>query len=217
MWVSLFAAVVVFGATRWLVARQAPRARYQIAAAGSLGCLSTSLLMLTTANLIEGTPMVDPHAMVRAVIADAPAAKAGVLPGDRIVAIDGIEVVSGEIPQRIGAVPASLSCELTLERDGAVQKLRVTPQAGRIGAELGEEPRLVQGAGIAIVGGVVAWATQLGSIAPSQPLGTIVVATSRPASLHATIRPMSATLFWFGLLALGPALVIARRQNRQAA
>lgn len=215
LWVWLVAAIVVFAATRWLVARQAPNARILIAAAGSLGCLATSLLMLTTTNLIEGTPMVDPHAVVRTVIAGAPAAEAGLAPGDRILAIDGIDVVSGEIPQRIGAVPASLSCELTLERDGAVQTLRVTPQAGRIGAELAEEPRL--GAGIAIVGGVVAWAHQLTRIAPRRTLGTIDVVGLAPRTLHATIRPMSATLFWFGLVALAPALLLARRRNRQAA
>lgn len=140
IWLSLGAALVVFVATRWLMARQAPEARYLIAAAGSLGCLSTSLLILTTANLIEGTPMVDPHAVVQAVIAETPAAKAGVAPGDRILAIDGVEVASGEVPQRISAVPASLSCELTIEREGAVQKIRVTPEAGRIGVAIDEEP-----------------------------------------------------------------------------
>lgn len=69
---------------------------------------------------------------VRAVIADAPAHLAGVLPGDRILAIAGVEVAERSLPEVRRLLRCSLEGEpfrLTLERAGVPFQTELVPVA----------------------------------------------------------------------------------------
>ncbi|WP_105806254.1 site-2 protease family protein [Leucobacter massiliensis] len=59
----------------------------------------------------------------------APAAAAGLRPGDRIVSVDGIKIESWEQFREIVGDSAGVSLELGIERDGTAQSLRLTPVA----------------------------------------------------------------------------------------
>lgn len=221
---SFAGAFVVYFGARWLLTMTAPDAPFAVAWAGSLVCVVTSFLVATTANLVEGTPFVDAHAVVMEVEPDGPAARAELQPGDRILRIDGEDVTASELVLRLRVVPTSLSCELTLERSGATQALRVTPVDGRIGVGLGEADRLHRGVGVALVGGVVqvgAPFVALGRLfaprPPSSqpgPIGIVSrIAERGPPTLHQLVAPFTTALVWLALLALAPALWLARRRR----
>jgi len=59
--------------------------------------------------------------------AEAPGAKAGLRPGDRIVAIDGAPVTDWEQLRELVAASPGAALTFTIERDGTEQSLRITP------------------------------------------------------------------------------------------
>jgi regulator of sigma E protease len=185
-----------------------------------LGALLLSLWAGTTS--INATPPV-----VGEVVADGPAARAGVLPGDRILAIDGKPVrFFSDIPNRLGI---SLGAErvFRFERDGRAFDAAITPdllvqkfrgrqiERGAIGirsgpaefrpATLGEIPHLVA---------EKAWMATFGSL---QALGQIVRGERRTDSLQGVVglgetvgavsHSIAALLLLAGVISLNLAII----------
>jgi regulator of sigma E protease len=99
---------------------------------------------LTTLGLVTWQPPIDP--VVREALPGRPAAQAGVLPGDRIVAVDGEAITRwDEFAARIH-VRAGVPTRLDLERDGRALQVTVTPAAeqegGRTIGRVGIAPRV---------------------------------------------------------------------------
>jgi hypothetical protein len=68
---------------------------------------------------------------VRAVIPDAPAALAGIMAGDQVIAIGAVDTTdfgTGAVVNLVGRHPPGTPFDLTIRRDGATQTVRVTPR-----------------------------------------------------------------------------------------
>jgi len=116
-----------------------------------------TVLVATGLVLAYGVATVPP--VVQAVVADAPAARAGVLPGDRIVAIDGVPVSTwSEVLARVSPVTSG-TLALEVERRGAsgVARVRVevAPQATEASDPVTGAPRRVGRIGIQVRDSVV--------------------------------------------------------------
>lgn len=119
--------------------------RVLVISAGVLANLLLAWLVLvghTAAAGVPGDPA--PGVMVMTVQDGAPAAQAGLRPGDRILSIDAQTLGSGESAVRAAVEPIRRSpgqkLELEVQRGEAVSTLRLTPAdqqgSGRIGAQL---------------------------------------------------------------------------------
>ncbi|HWV38260.1 MAG TPA: RIP metalloprotease RseP, partial [Vulgatibacter sp.] len=105
---------------------QSPWRRMAIAFAGPAFNLIFPLLAYFAVFSLQ-TEAIAPH--VGQVIAGMPAEKAGLLPGDRIVAIDGEPVHAFQDLRRFVDPAAGRPLEMEVERAGARTKVAVTPEA----------------------------------------------------------------------------------------
>lgn len=62
---------------------------------------------------------------------EAPAAAAGLLPGDTLLAVDGTQIESWDQFRTIVSESPDVTLSVTIERDGAEQKVNLTPQANQ--------------------------------------------------------------------------------------
>ncbi|MHB8765941.1 MAG: RIP metalloprotease RseP [Deferrisomatales bacterium] len=92
--------------------------------AGPLMNFGLAIVVFTGLSLF-GTPTLLP--VIGTVSPDLPAAQAGILPGDRVVAIDGVPVDSWEAMAATIAGSTGPELELTLERGDEVLAVRVAP------------------------------------------------------------------------------------------
>ena len=141
---------------RWMESKRVP-ARLFILSAGVLMNLLMALAIMVGLAWAFGVASVPP--VVQAVVAEAPAAKAGVLPGDRIVAIDGAPVTAwSEVLARVSAVTSG-SVRLEVERRGPSGPVRVpmviTPQVTEAADPATGAPRRVGRIGIQVRDSVV--------------------------------------------------------------
>ena len=141
---------------RWMESKRVP-ARLFILSAGVLMNLLMALAIMIGLAWAFGVASVPP--VVQAVLAEAPAAKAGVLPGDRIVAIDGAPVTAwSEVLARVSAVTSG-SVRLEVERRGPSGPVRVpmvvTPQVTEAADPTTGAPRRVGRIGIQVRDSVV--------------------------------------------------------------
>ncbi len=65
--------------------------------------------------------------LVGQLIRGAPAATAGLLPGDTILEIDGVDITTEEGGRRFGALKAGVPVELRVRRGGGARTLTMTP------------------------------------------------------------------------------------------
>jgi regulator of sigma E protease len=87
-------------------------------------------------------------AVVDTVVADKPAARAGMLKGDSIVAIDGVEITRwDEVLVAISAAPER-TISMRVMRDGAAVDLQVTPEAQTVPSGTTGEPTRVGRIGV---------------------------------------------------------------------
>lgn len=87
-------------------------------------------------------------ALVARVVEDSPAAKAGVKPGDVVVAVNGDRIrTAGDLPPKIGRLQPGSEANLTVIREGKEKRISVTVTARDEGkqAAAGEEPREMLG------------------------------------------------------------------------
>jgi regulator of sigma E protease len=95
-----------------------------IVAAGPIANFALAFLLFTALFAVAGRPVVEP--VVGEVMASSAAAKAGLMPGDRILAIDGAPVARFLDLQRIVAARPGATLDLTLTRQGETQHVSVT-------------------------------------------------------------------------------------------
>jgi regulator of sigma E protease len=104
--------------------------RMAIVVAGPLANFLFAIAALAILFAVVGRPFTP--AEVGAVQPDSPAAAAGLLPGDRVVSVEGQPVESFEALQGIVRDRAGEPLAFDLERDGAPLALTVTPKASEI-------------------------------------------------------------------------------------
>ena len=97
-----------------------------IVAAGPLINFAFAILILAGVYMALGHPSTPP--VVSAVMADGPAAKAGILPGDRITAIDGSGITRFEDIANAAMVSAGAPMAVDFERSGAAKSVIITPK-----------------------------------------------------------------------------------------
>ncbi len=104
-----------------------PLRRLGIVVAGPLANFILCIAILLVAALVFGVQSDKAQPLVGPVIAGLPAQKAGLAPGDRILAIDGVKILGGD--QLVSVIHGSLHKPLQLQyqRDGVVRTVRVTP------------------------------------------------------------------------------------------
>jgi regulator of sigma E protease len=99
--------------------------RVAVIAAGPLTNLVLAVVLLAVI-FMSGVPT-EVTRTVERVDPDTPAASAGLLPGDRIVAVNGRPVPAEDIPERIRASQGR-PIELTVRRDGRTVEVEATPR-----------------------------------------------------------------------------------------
>ena len=113
----------------------APRAA--VVAAGPAANFLFAIAVLAALFYAFGKPMIAPVA--GAVEPDSPAAEAGFLPGDRILAIDGSPVESFADIQRVVMLQNGVELAIDVDRSGARLTLHATPRSREIVDGFGEK------------------------------------------------------------------------------
>ncbi len=147
-----------------------PLQRMAIVVAGPAMNFIVALVLLFGVALVQGIPDVHPTTVVGPLVAGAPADRAGLHAGDRITAIDGKPMTSGD--QLIDLIHASAgkTLRVTYVRDGETQTVTAVPMhargvTGKPEGQLGFHPQFPPptGRGNAIAAAGVAW-TQFSDI-----------------------------------------------------
>jgi len=99
--------------------------RSAIVAAGPIANFLFAIVLLAGTYVVVGQPHTP--AQIGTVVEDSAAAKAGLLPGDRIVRINGTEIGRFEQIQRIVQLAPGRRMDLTIQRDGAPRSLSIMP------------------------------------------------------------------------------------------
>ena len=97
-----------------------------IVAAGPLINFAFAIIILAGVYMALGHPSTP--AVVSAVMADGPAAKAGILPGDRITAIDGSSITRFEDIASSAMISTGAPMTVAFERGGAIGTVTLTPK-----------------------------------------------------------------------------------------
>jgi regulator of sigma E protease len=104
--------------------------RMAIVVAGPLANFVFAIVALAILFVVVGRPFTPPE--VGAVQPDSPAAAAGLLPGDKVTAVDGAPVKSFEELQILVRGSAGRELQLTIDRDGESLDLPLTPASSEI-------------------------------------------------------------------------------------
>lgn len=110
--------------------------RAAIVAAGPAANFILAIVLLTGLFSIAGEPS-RPYAAVGEVLADSAAEEAGFAAGDRIVAIDGEDVVWFEDLQRVVSAQPGVTLTFEIERDGETQTLVASPKPKAVTGDSG--------------------------------------------------------------------------------
>ncbi len=159
--------------------------RIAIVAAGPMANFVFAILALALLFVVSGRPFTP--AVVGQVEPDTPAAAAGLLPGDKITAVDGRAIASFEDLQAVVSASAEQKLDLTIERDGKALPVSITPALRQMTDRFGNVHR------IGLIG-----VTRAGvEFRRSNPLMAVVEATSE------TGRMIGGTLYAVGQMIIG--------------
>lgn len=126
--------------------------RMAIVVAGPAANFIFAILAMTILFSVSGRPFTP--AEIGEVLPDSPAAEAQLLPGDRITAVDGVDVESFQDLQGIVQTRPDNELVFTLDRDGATLDVPITPALETIEDRFGNEHRVgligIRPAGMAI-------------------------------------------------------------------
>ncbi len=111
--------------------------RFLIVGAGPASNYLFGILVLALLFCLSGQPFSPP--VVEKVVPDSAAALAGLQPGDRVVVLDDTNVRSFEEIRRLVAMNTGDPIRLTLERDGGLMDVTVTPKITQTTDRLGIE------------------------------------------------------------------------------
>ncbi|MBX5464222.1 MAG: RIP metalloprotease RseP [Clostridia bacterium] len=187
--------------------------RLAIIAAGPLFNIALAVVLFAVTFTVAGIPS-GTTLRIASVQAGLPAAAAGLRPGDRLVAVDGQRLTEWQQFQQVVASSPGRRLELTVERDGRLLTLAVTPQRqadghGLVGvAPASELRRMSPGQGILQAFGAT-WSVIAGWF---QGIGAMVshaggVQVMGPVGIGAEI--FQASLLGFSYLLLWGALISA--------
>jgi regulator of sigma E protease len=159
--------------------------RMAIVFAGPAANFIFAILLLAILFALSGRPYTPP--VVGDVRDDSPAAAAGLVPGDRIVAVDGREIETFETLQGIVRDRAEVPLQLTVERAGALLELVVIPGLNEVTDRFGNQHRI----------GMIGVTSPGIEVRRSNPAMAIVEATTE------TFRLIGATLYALGEMIIG--------------
>jgi len=159
--------------------------RMAIVGAGPAANFLFAIVVLSILFVFSGRPFTP--AVVGEVTAGSPAAAAGLEPGDRISAVDGAEVDSFESLQGMVRDQAEVPLAFTIERDGEVFEVTVTPALNEIEDRFGNTHRV----------GLVGISRSGVEFRRSNPGMAVFEATSE------TVRMVTATLGALGEMIVG--------------
>lgn len=114
--------------------------RIAVVAAGPLANLLLTFLILYALLLGYGRYTIPP--VIQDVVAESVAERAGLLPGDRILAVDGYAVRGFEDFQRLVATSPERPVSIELERNGAARAVVLTPEAVIVPDRFGNNQRI---------------------------------------------------------------------------
>jgi regulator of sigma E protease len=130
-------------------AEKSVAARAWVVAAGPLANFLLAAVLLAGMFATAGRP--DTAPVITSVQAESAAERAGLLPGDRIVAIDGRATPRFEDVQATVRLRPGQPMSLTVHRDGAVRTLAITPDLREISDRFGNVQRIGM---LGVAGGV---------------------------------------------------------------
>jgi regulator of sigma E protease len=114
-----------------------PWKRIAVYLAGPLMNILTAVVLYSLLAAMIGKP--DPtrldHVVIDSVLHDSPAAQAGMLPGDHILTLNGIEITSSDQAREIIYSHLDQEINITYERDGQVGNMIVVPSSTRTDQE----------------------------------------------------------------------------------
>lgn len=197
---------------------------WKIIVAASLAGLIASLGLLFATNLRHGAPFRDSHAQIEDVFPGSPADRAGMLRGDIVLAIDGVDVPMNELKQRVSCGCAALATRtITVLRDDHIVAFRVRAENRRIGIHFGQATRYTPNLFAAARTSYRAWQQQ--AYAPAELLAAAAVPCpfgqrhilSIHSAPHRTAAVTSLALFWTSLAAMVVGFSLALRRRHQPA
>jgi regulator of sigma E protease len=111
---------------------KSPLQRLTIVLAGPVANFIVAIALLFGGALIFGTPGEVPTTKIFQLIPDMPAARAGMLAGDRIVSVDGRNVANGNVLVDTIHSSAGKRLHVVFERNGVRHEVDVVPVAGTL-------------------------------------------------------------------------------------
>ncbi len=120
-------------------------ARIQVIAAGPVMNYVFAILLFSGLVFAIGTPIIDqPHAVVGKVMPDRPAEKAGLMPGDTIVSVNGVAVTTFDSLSAIVSKQREHPVELVWLRDGDSMRATVATETREFPREDGKVDTIAQ-------------------------------------------------------------------------
>jgi hypothetical protein len=192
-------------AFRWFDAgpREPSSKRFLVRAVSSLSGLVVAMLLFFVSHLVAGkgvpTTEID-------VLEGRPAATAGLLDGDRIVAVGGVPVSTGDEVRSALSAAGDIK-QVEVERRGRRERFDVAPESGRIGVAFVEkrEPLPVTEAALrGVLGPFELWASLAGSVSDANsvqvagPIAIVNASNDRPGAPDGMLRflAMLASFCW---------------------